>query len=120
MELEPARAEVDCLVLGALDRLGAGAGVHAPEGDQDVVVPRRPGNEVRDAVGLVLELGPGVDGEDDGGHVQFAVDLGDPVQRRAAVLGLEVLGGGLGQGRRKGLVAVAVHFEVDVHVDRIE
>ena len=83
VELESAGAEVHGLVLGALrwPRRRCG-GSTLPNGIRTSLFRAAPAI-VRDAVGLVLELGPGVHGEDDGGHVQFAVDLGDPVQRRA-------------------------------------
>jgi hypothetical protein len=79
-----------------------------------------PGDQLRDAVRFVLELGACVHGEDDGGHVQFAVDLGNAVKGRGAVLGLEVLRGGFGERLRQRAVAAIVHLEVDVHVDRVE
>ena len=120
MELEAPGSEFHGLVLGSGNGVLAGARVHAAERDQHVVVPCGARDELRDAVGLMLELRAGIHGEDDGGHVQFAVHLGDPVQRRGAVLGLEIFCRGFGQRLREGAMPATVHLKMDVHVDRIE
>ncbi len=120
VELESPRAEVLSLASGTPDCFGPCAGIDAAERNQHVIVPGRSGDQIFNAVGFMLELRAGVHGEHHGRYIQFAVYFCDPVQRRRAVLSFEVLGGGFGKCWRQGLVAVAVHLQVDVHVDRIE
>ena len=81
-----------------------------------------PGRALRDrarAQRHVAEVRLGVDGEHDGGHPQFAVEVGDRVDR-GALVGREVLARRLVQRGRERGAAVGIHLDVHVHVERVD
>ena len=65
-------------------------------------------------------LGFMVHGKNDGGHVAFAVMRGHAVDVQRFVRGSEVLAGSFAEVLRHVGVAVAVGFDMDVHVDGYE
>ena len=90
------------------------------EQDEDVAVPRCSVGDHVVADRRVPGDRLGVDGEDDRGDVARAVVVGDRVDARGAVAGLEVLRGGVEEPLRKSGVAVVVDLDVDVDVDGLE
>jgi hypothetical protein len=117
MELEPTDAVLGHQATGRPHGGCAARRVDARERDQHVGVLRGSLRHVLVGDGAVPRRRFVVDREDDGGHRQVAIALGDLVDRRGAVVRLEVLRGGSHQLRPEGRVPVGVDLDVDVHVD---
>ena len=118
MELETADAVLADEAAHAFDGLDGLVRVDRPERDQHVGVLRRGVGDLETGQRRMTESGGGVDGEDHRRHREAAVMLGEPLDRRTAIGGrLEVLGGRVEQLLVERQAAVAVLFDVDVHVD---
>lgn len=61
-----------------------------------------------------------IDSEDNRGHPELTVPLGDLVDARSSVPGSEVVRGGVHEFGTERLMTGVVHFYVHVHIDCLE
>jgi hypothetical protein len=119
VELEPAHAVVGDQPPGPAHRLLAGQRVHRAERDEYVGVLGSPVGHLLTGQPGVAGRGGGVHGEHHGGEPALAVVGRDLLHRRRPVVaGLEVLSRRGQQLIVQGQPAVAVGFDMNMHVDR--